>query len=161
MIAGNLIGLMINGAFISCETSCQINFNQVMIPSSAIDSGGWSESVAGLRSWTIAVNGNLLLEAVPSDIKAIIQTGFINQYPMFANFSTSPSEDIQLSFSGAVLFSQASISAASTGVANWTCTLNGTGKLTASYQDFSLLIDAMPSEALWPIVVDESGGFTT
>lgn len=155
MIAGNLIGLMINGAFISCETSCQINFNQVMIPSSAIDSGGWAEFVAGLRSWTIAVNGNLLLEAVPSDIKAIIQTGFINQYPMFANFSTSPSEDIQLSFSGAVLFSQGSISAASTGNANWTATLQGVGALTATYQDFALLIDAMPAAQDYPLIIDE------
>lgn len=155
MIAGNLIGLMINGAFVSCETSAQINFNQVMIPSSAIDSGGWVEFVAGLRSWTIAVNGNLLLEAVPSDIKAIIQTGFINQYPMFANFSTSPSEDIQLSFSGAVLFSQGSISAASTGIANWTATLQGVGALTAMYQDFALLIDAMPAAQDYRLIIDE------
>ena len=159
MIAGSFIGLMVNGAFVSCETACQINFNQVMIPSSAIDSGGWAEFVAGLRSWTIAVNGNLLLEAVGSDIKAMIQTGYINQYPMFAKFSTYPSEDIQLSFSGAVLFSQASISAASTGAANWSCTLNGTGLLKADYQDFPLLIDAMPSEADYPIIVDE--GLTT
>jgi len=159
MISGNLIGLVINGAFVSCETSCQINFNQNMIPSSAIDSGGWAEFVSGLRSWTISVNGNLLLEAVGSDIKAMIQTGFINQLPMFAQFSTRPSSDIQLQFSGAVLFNTASISAAGTGVANWVATLQGTGKLTPTYQDFPLLIDAMPSEADYPIIVDESGGF--
>lgn len=159
MVAGSLIGLIINGSFISCETSCQINFNQNMIPSSAVDSGGWAEFVVGLRSWTISVNGNLLLEAVGSDIKALIQSGYINQLPMFAQFSTRPSSDIQLQFSGAVLFNTSSLSAASTGVANWTCTLQGTGKLTADYQDFPLLIDAMPSEADYPVIVDESGGF--
>lgn len=159
MIPGSLIGLMINGAFVSCEVSCQINFNQNMIPSSAIDSGGWAEFVAGLRSWTISVSGNLLLEAVGSDIKALIQTGFINQYPMFAEFSTQPSEDIQLSFSGAVLFNTASIAAASTGVANWTATLQGTGQLAANYQNLPLLIDAMPSEADYDIIVDTTGGF--
>lgn len=161
MIAGSLIGLNVNGAFISCETSCQINLNQVMIPSSAIDSGGWAEFIAGLRSWTISVNGNLLLEAVGSDIKALIQSGYINQLPMFAEFSTRPSSDIQLKFSGAVLFNTASISAASTGLANWTAALQGTGKLTPTYHDFPLLIDAMPAEADYPIIVDESGGFTT
>lgn len=150
---------MINGAFVSCETSCQLNLNQTMIPSSAIDSGGWAEFVAGLRNWTISVNGNLLLESVGSDIKAMIQTGYINQFPIFAQFKTQPSVDIQMSFSGAVLFSQANISAASTGVANWTCTLQGNGELTADYQDFALLIDSMPSEMDWPIIVDESGGF--
>lgn len=161
MIAGSLIGLMINGAFVSCETSCQINFNQVMIPSSAIDSGGWAEFVAGLRSWTISVNGNLLLESVPTDIKGLITSGFINQLPLFAEFKTQPSSDIQISFSGAILFNQASISAASTGVANWTATMQGTGQLSTSYNDLPLLIDAMPSEADYPIIVDENGGFTT
>lgn len=159
MISGSLIGLMINGAFVSCETQCQLNLNQVMIPSSAIDSGGWAEFVAGLRNWTISVNANLLLESVGSDIKAMIQTGYINQFPMFAQFKTQPSVDIQMSFSGAVLFSQASISAASTGVANWTAILQGNGELTADYQDFALLINALPSEADYPIIVDESGGF--
>lgn len=161
MIAGSLIGLIVNGAFVSCETQCQINFNQNMIPSSAIDSGGWAEFVAGLRSWSISVNGNLLLEAVGSDIKALIQTGFINQLPMFAQFSTRPSSDVQLQFSGAVLFNTGSILAASTGVANWNATLQGTGKLNATYNNFSLLIDAMPSEADYPIIVDETGSFTT
>lgn len=155
MTPGNLIGLIINGAFVSCETSCSINFNQNMIPSSAVDSGGWAEFVAGLRSWTISVNGNLLLEVVGNDIKSLIQTGYINQLPMYAQFSTRPSSDIQLQFSGTVLFSTASITAASTGVANWTATLQGTGKLTPTYQDFPLLIDSMPSEADYPIIVDE------
>lgn len=159
MVAGSLIGLSINGAFVSCETQCQINFNQAMIPSSAIDSGGWAEFVAGLRSWTISVNGNLLLESVPTDIKTLITSGFINQLPLFAEFKTYPSSEIQMAFSGAILFNQASISAASTGMANWTATLQGTGKLTTAYTDLALLIDAMPAEADYPIIVDESGGF--
>ena len=161
MISGNLIGLIINGSFIGCETSCQINFNQAMIPSSAVDSGGWAEFINGLRSWTISVNGNLLLEAVPSDIKAMITTGFINQLPMFAEFSTYPSSDIKVSFSGAVLFNQASITAATNGAANWTALLQGTGTLKTTYQDFPLLIDAMPAEADYAIIVDQSGGFTS
>lgn len=161
MIQGSLIGLMINGAFISCEVSSQINFNQVMIPSSAIDSGGWAEFVAGLRSWSITVNGNLLLEVVPSDIKALITTGFINRQPIFVMFSTQQSSEIQLSFSGAALFSQGSIAAAAVGVANWSATLQGVGKLTTAYQDLALLIDAMPAESDYPIIVDERGGFTT
>lgn len=160
MISGNLIGLSINGVFISCELSSQINLTTDMLPSSAIDSGGWKEFVQGIRGWTISVNGNLLLESVGSDIKALITTGYINQLPMFAEFKTFPSNSIQVSFSGAVLFNQASISAANTGVANWSCTLQGTGQLTTSYEDLGLLIDAMPAEADYPIIVDE-GFYTT
>lgn len=159
MIAGSLIGLIINGAFVECETSCQINFNQDMLPSSAIDSGAWKEFILGIRSWTINISGNLLLESVGSDIKAMITSGYINRLPMFAQFSTRPSSDIQLSFEGAVLFNQASITAASTGSANWTTTLQGTGALNTTYHDFGLLIDAMPAEADYSIIVDEN--FTT
>lgn len=161
MIAGSLIGLIINGAFTSCETQCQINFDKEMLPASAIDSGGWKEFIYGIRGWTISVNGNLLLEAVSNDIKALIQTGYINDYPMFAQFSTRPSSEIQLYFEGAVLFNTASITAAAQGAANWTALLQGTGQLKANYQDFALLIDAMPAEAAYPIVVDTSGGFFT
>lgn len=161
MIAGAFIGISINGAFVSCETSCQINFNQNMLPASAVDSGGWAEFIAGLRSWTVSVSGNLLLESVPTDIKAMITTGYINQYPMFCEFKTSPASDIQMSFSGAVLFSQGSISAASTGVANWTLTLNGTGVLQTSYQDFALLIDALPAEKDYPLIINTQEYFTT
>lgn len=160
MIPGSLMGLMINGAFISCEVSCQINLNQTMLESSAIDSGGWQEFIAGIRGWTISVNGNLLLESVPSDIKGMITTGYINQLPMFASFSTMVSSDIQMSMSGAVLFNTASIAAASQGVANWQCQLQGTGKLTTSYQDYQLLIDSMPAEENYPILVDQ-GFYTT
>lgn len=159
MIAGSLIGLSINGAFVSCETSCQINFNKVMIPSSAIDSGGWAEFVQGLKSWTVTVNGNLLLEAVPSDIKGLITSGFINDRPLFAEIKTYPSSTIQMSFSGAVFFTQGSISSASSGVANWTCNLQGVGILNTSYVDLALLIDAMPAIADYPIILDQSGGF--
>lgn len=161
MISGSFIGLMINGAFVSCETQCQINFNQEMLPASAYDSGGWSEFIYGLRDWDVSVNGNFLLESAPSDIKTLIQTGFINQLPMYCQFRTNPSTEIQLDLSGAVLFNSGSITAAAQGLANWTAKLKGTGKLTADYTDLALLIDAMPSYADYPLIVDETGNFTT
>lgn len=160
MISGSFIGLMINGAFVSCETQCQINFNQEMLPASAYDSGGWAEFIAGLRSWTVSVNGNFLLESVANDLKALITTGYINQLPMYAQFKTYPSTDIQVGFSGAVLFNSASLTAAASGVSTWTATLQGTGSLKTDYLDMSLLINAMPAEALYPIIV-ETDPFTT
>lgn len=161
MIAGNLIGIMVNGAFVSCETSCQINFGVNMLNSSAVDSGRWAEFVPGLRNWTISVNGNLLLEAVSSDIKALITSGYINGNPLYVVFSTRPQSDTQMSFAGAAYLSQASISAAAKGLANWSANFQGTGALTTSYTEYDLLIDAMPSLAAYPIILDTTGGFTT
>lgn len=156
MTPGTLIGLVINGAFTSCETQCQINFNQEMLPSSAVDSGGWKEFLAGIRSWTISVNGNLLLDVVGNDIKSLITTGYIKQLPMYAQFSTYPSSTVQLRFSGEVYFNTASITAAATGAATWTAQLQGSGELVAVYNNFPLLINAMPVEADYPTIVDES-----
>jgi predicted secreted protein len=159
MIAGKLIGLMINGVFVSCETQCQINFSSDMIKASAVDSARWAEFVAGLRSWSIAVNGNLLLEAVGSDIKAIITSGYIQGLPLYLQFSTMPSVDIQVSFSGAAILNTGSITAASKGAANWTATFQGTGALKTAYTNYGLLIDSMPAEADYPTIVDTQ--FTT
>lgn len=155
-VAGNIIGLMTNGAFTSCEVSCTINFNQEMLPASAIDSGRWKEFVAGIRDWNISVNGNLLLESVSSDIKSILSANFFGSLPIFVQFSTRPSADIQLLFSGNALFQSGNITAGTNSSANWSATLQGTGALNHSYQDFALLIDAMPAEADYPIIVNEN-----
>jgi predicted secreted protein len=155
MIAGYLIGLKINGAFVSCETSCSINFKNNNLPASAITSGGWKEFIYGIREWSVSVDGNLLLEAVPSDIKGLITTGFIGQYPMVASFSTKVSSTIQLALSGAVLLDSGQITAPQTGMSNWTATLQGSGVLDFQYNDFDLLIDASPPETQWQTIVDE------
>lgn len=152
---GQFLGVRINGVFTSCETSCTINFGVDMLPASAVDSEGWKEFIAGIRTWSIGVDANLLLEVVSSDIKSLITTAFINRLPIFVEFATRPSVEIQLVLSGACLLSAGSITAPVKGNATWNITLQGTGALTTQYQDFDLLIDAMPSLADYPIIVDE------
>jgi predicted secreted protein len=152
---GKIIGVQVNGAFISCEVSCEINFDTDMIPASAVDSGGWKEYIAGMRGWSMGVDANLLLNNVASDIKTVFTTGFINRLPLFVSFSTYASSTIQLKFSGNALVKDGSISAPRDGLANWHLTFQGTGKLTPTYIDFDLLIDAMPASMDWQIIVNE------
>lgn len=158
-VAGRLIGLKINGAFVSCETSCTFNFDIDMLPASAVDSGRWKEWVSGIRSWGITVNGNLLLESVASDFKTIVTSGLMQGNIFYLQFSTRPSSTIELVFSGAALTKGGQLNAPSAGVANWSVSFNGTGALATSYNDYALLIDAMPAEADYPIIVNSS--FTT
>lgn len=152
---GKFLGLKVNGAFVSCETSCSISFDVNMLAASAVDSGGWKEFIAGIRGWQVTVDANLLLEAVPADIKAIITTGLINRLPMFIQFSTRPSVEIQMILSGAVLLASGSITAPAKGNATWNISFQGTGPLTTTYHDFDLLINAMPSFEDYPIIVNE------
>lgn len=155
-IDGKLIGMKINGSFVSCETSCSIHMDRETLPSSAVTSGGWKEFIKGIRSWTVGVNGNLLLESVPSDIKSIITSGYINDQDIFVEFSTRVSSTIQLVFSGIAIFQNADITAPSSGKANWQVNFQGSGPLASTYQDFDLLIDSMPSLADYQLIVDEA-----
>jgi predicted secreted protein len=155
-IAGNLIGLKTNGAFTSCEISSSINFDREMVGVAPIDDGGWKEFLYGMRGWRMQVNGNLLLEAVATDIKSMLTAGYFQDLPLLVMFSTSPSASQELVFSGTALFQAGDISAAVQGKAGWNATLQGTGKLTVKQQDYNLLIDAMPAEADYPIIVDSS-----
>lgn len=154
-VAGRLFGIKMNGAFVSCEISCEIVFDREMLPATAVDSGGWKEYINGLRGWSINVNGKLLLDAVGADIKTLLQTAYFSDLPLYVQFATRPSVTEQLVFSGNALLPSANISAGASGTANWTATLQGNGKLNHNLQDFLLLIDAMPAEADYPTIVNE------
>jgi predicted secreted protein len=153
-VKGTLLGLKINGAFVSCETSCDFNIDVEMINASSVTVGRWAEFVAGIRKWGINVAGNLLLESVGADAKTILQA-IDSGLPVFLQFSTRASVGTQFVLSGAALPQNLGIGAAMQGKANWTASFQGTGPLATSFEDFSLLIDAMPAEADYPIIVNE------
>lgn len=152
-IAGRLIGLQVNGIFISCEISCTFNFQAEMLPASAIDSAGWKEFIAGIRSWSMTVDGQLLAEAVGADFKTIFNT-FFSRLPVLLIWGTRPSAVTQLSISGSALLASGSTTAPNKGSSTWNVVFQGTGALTTSFEDFSLIIDAMPAVADYPVIVD-------
>lgn len=154
-IAGRLIGLKVNGVFISCEVSCDFNFQADMLPASAIDSAGWKEWIAGIRSWSMSVSGQLLAEAVGADFKTILNT-FFTRLPVSLIWGTRPTATTQLSISGTALLASGTASAPSKGNATWNVVFQGTGALVTSFEDFMLIIDAMPPSADYPIIVDEN-----
>lgn len=155
-VAGNIIGLMVNGSFINCEVACTINMNQEMLAASAYDSGRWKEFIRGVRDWNVSVNGNLLLEAVGADIKSMLVANYFGDLPLYIQMRTRPSATTELMLSGNVLYQNGNITAAAASVSNWTASLQGTGVLTENFQDYQLLINALPSYADYPTIVDEN-----
>lgn len=152
-IPGSLIGLQFNGVFTSCEISSDINFSADMLPASAVDSGGWKEFIRGIKSWSMSVNGQLLAEAVGADFKTMVDA-FDSGQPVFVSWGTRPSAVTQLSLSGFALVSAGSATGPNKGKATWTINFQGTGVLDTNFQDYSLIIDAMPAEADYPIIFD-------
>jgi predicted secreted protein len=155
LIPGRLIGLKVNGIFISCELSCDFNFQAEMLPASAIDSAAWKEFIAGIRSWSMGVSGQLLAEAVGADFKTILNS-FFTRIPVLVIWGTRPSATTQLSMSGSALVSGGSATGPNKGAATYTITFQGTGPLTTNFEDYSLIIDAMEPRDDWPIIVNEN-----
>lgn len=154
-LSGQLIGLQVNGIFISCEVSSDFNFQVDMLPASAVDSAGWREYIAGIRSWTMSVNGQLLAEAVGADFKTIMNAVF-SRLPVLLIWGTRPSATTQLKLQGSAYPSTGNATAPTKGKATYSITFQGSGALTSSFEDFELLIDAMPVDADYPIVLDEN-----
>lgn len=153
-IAGRLIGLQVNGAFVSCEVSCDFNFQVDMMPASAVDSEGWKEFIAGIRSWSVNVNGHLLAEAVGADFKTIMNAVFLRQQVLLT-IGTRPSATTQLTLTGTALPATGGFTGPNKGASTWTVNFQGTGEIVASFEDFEIIIMAMPVNADYPLVVDE------
>lgn len=152
-IKGSLIGLEINGSFVSCETSCDFNFDIEMLPSSAVDSGRWKEFIAGIRSWSMSVNGNLLLATVGADVKTVLNAVMTGE-EVNLRFRTRSIVSPYLIISGKALPMSGNITASSTGKANWTIQFQGTGPFECDFEEFWLIINAMPADADKPYIVD-------
>jgi predicted secreted protein len=153
-ISGRLLGLQANGIFISCEVQSSINFQANMLPASAVDSARWAEFIAGLRSWTISIDGQLLAEAVGADFKTLMNS-FFSGLPVFLIWGTRPSATTQMSLSGNAVLASGSATGPGKGASTWNMVFNGSGELKASFEDFALIIDAMPASADYPVIVDE------
>ena len=153
-IAGRLLGLKVNGVFISCEVSSEFNCNVDMLPASAIDSEGWKEFIQGIRSWTVNVSGQLLVEAVGADFKTLMNAVY-TRLPVFVIWGTRPSATSQMSISGDAFPMNLNATGASKGPASWNVSFQGTGRPVSSFEDFALIIDSMPPSADYPTIVDE------
>lgn len=153
-IRGALTGLKINGKFVDCETSCDFNFDRDMIPVSPYSAGGWKHFKPGLRGWKMNVNGNLLLRSIGiTDIKTVLDAVLTGE-EMEVEFRTRGDIAPYLSISGNALPMSGGINGPNKGKATWTVTFQGTGPFTTDYEAFYLLINSMPIEADYPLIIN-------
>lgn len=152
-IAGKMMGITVGGIFISCETSCDFNCEVEMLPASAVTSGRWKEFIAGIRSWTMSVNMNLLLASAGADAKTLLNSVLTGEI-LALQFRTRSSISPYLIISGNAFVQTQSISAAFAGKATSIVTFQGTGPFTTDFEEFWLIINSMPAPSDKPFVVD-------
>jgi predicted secreted protein len=153
-IRGALMGLSADGNFISCETNAEMHFDTEMIPASSVSSGYFREKVPGKQDWRMQVDGYLLKRAMASDFKTLF-TSWRNRQPVQLQFRTRPWVDQYLIFEGEAWVQQGSLLAPNRGLSNWTIVFDGNGVLNMDWEEFWMIINAMPPTADWPTVVEQ------
>lgn len=151
-IAGRLIGLSANGDFFACETSSEFNCTADMLPATSPLSGRWKEFIPGNRTWTMAVNQKLLLESV-QDAKSMLHVIF-SGLPVYLQFRTKMGVEPEMIIYGSAYPQSVNFSAPGQGAATTQISFQGTGPVNTNFEDYDLIIDQMPPEADWPIIVD-------
>lgn len=125
-LSGNLVGAEIDGKFVACETSCEINFEADMIDASAVDSGRWKEVIAGIRSWSVSVNAAMLIQSARADFTTIINA-FMSGASMTLRIRTKIAMVGSVVITGRVIVQSGGMSAAVSTTTGWNTVLQGDG----------------------------------
>lgn len=129
---GRIIGIKIGSTFVPCETSCNFTANSETIPTSNSANGNFKTSIAGYRSWSVTVNGNLIIsnnEAGAIKLVEAIKNG--SNLSLIMTFIKSSMGTFKIE--GNVRPTSVSIDAPSVGFATWNGTFEGNGEYTITY----------------------------
>jgi len=131
--SGSLFGVYVGGVKVECEISADFSVDVEMLPASAIDSGRWVENIAGYRSWSLSVNGYMLLEAVAADGKSLLDAVLTGE-TLAIEFRTEPtSVDGTYIIAGNCLVQNFGVGSSSEDAVSWTVNLVGTGPFTTTF----------------------------
>lgn len=130
-MSGNLLGLEINGVFISCEISCDFSFEAEMRPASPITSGRWSSSVPGIRSWSINLNASMLLMMLDGASLPVVLNAFFTGALLGVRFMVKNPAIPNFRLYGNAFVQSGAISGTVNVLAGWNVTLKGDGPFEA------------------------------
>lgn len=128
-MSGNLLGLEIDGTFVQCETSCNLEIETDMLPASAITSGRFKEIIPGMRSWQMSVNANMLLRAAGSSIAHVLDL-YLSGGVSTVRFMIKNENFPEFTVYGQAYLQAASINGEVNTDSTWDATFIGTGELS-------------------------------
>tara|TARA_R110002020_G_scaffold146868_1_gene321808 strand:- start:54 stop:512 length:459 start_codon:yes stop_codon:yes gene_type:complete len=138
---GQELGVYIAGtastALVAYSTNATLNINHSTRSVSSKDSGGWEESMEGMRSWDISCDA--LYAWLDPDGDPLTKTSLSDMFTAYITTrtsftirwgNTSTSGDGWTKYTGDCWMTSASITAANEETATFTVTFQGTGSLT-------------------------------
>ena len=131
---GNVLGLEIDGTFISCETSCEMSFETDLLPASSVTSGKWKEYIDGSKSWSVTVNAGMLLRMAGTGLNTILKE-FLTGQLMSIRIATKYDDIPSFAIVGNVRLRSGGSSASVNSLASWNATLEGDGPFTAQINE--------------------------
>lgn len=130
-LSGNVIGLEIDGKFISCETSCEIRYKSEMIPASAVDDGGWKSFIPGAKDWSVSLNAFMLINSAASD-HATILNAFMFGKRVGLRFASKYTSISSFELTGYAYVEDGGINGTVNTTTSYNTTLRGDGPLNPS-----------------------------
>lgn len=133
-MSGNLLGLKVNGTFISCEISCEFNFDADLRGASPVDAGRWKEWIPGVRSWNITLNAAMLIRMAGTGVNTILNA-FLMGEKVDVVFGVRRTDIPSFSITGKAHIQNGSIAGGVNTLATWNTTLQGDGPFTAQINE--------------------------
>lgn len=122
---GTLLGIYIGGTKINKGTSASVSINHSVRDATSKDSSAWSESLEGLRDWTMDAEGLHQYDAAYGivDLEGVMTA----RTAVTVRFSTESSTDEY--FEGTAIMTSLTVDAATEESSTWSASFQGTGAL--------------------------------
>lgn len=152
-MSGNLLGLKINDTFISCEISCEFNFDADLRGASPVDAGRWKEWIPGVRSWNINLNAAMLMRMTGTGVNTILNA-FLTGEKLSIVFGVRRTDIPHFSISGNAHVQNGNIAGGVNTLATWNTTLQGDGPFTVDIHD---VLTLLATDTLGTGILDDGG----
>jgi predicted secreted protein len=156
-MSGNLLGLEINGEFVSCEMSCEFNFETDLRGASPKGVGRWKEVIPGVSSWSISLNAGMLMKMAGASVHTVLNAFLLGEIMIIRLRTRLYDHSPVFAISGQVYVQNGGISASVNARATWNTTLTGNGAFTFETNNHTELL-ATDAERL-TIMDDGNGNF--
>lgn len=155
MYKGKLIRLKIDGDYIPCELSCEINVNQEVLPVTNNTQGRAKSFIRGYYEWSVTLESNFT--SINNKSASQILLGKIlldGDGSVGLEIVSHDTSGMPFILMGNVIPTTWNLSAGASGLATNNTTFQGNGELILSYDAFWNIINAMPADAEKPNIVD-------